>query len=222
MTSPSLARQAVAEALGTAFLLTAIVGSGIMAERLSDGNAALALLCDSLSTAAALAVIILVVRPVSGAHLNPVVTLVAAMHREVLPGKAALWVVAQCGGAIIGVIAANLMFELPPIQISATHRGGWGQFLAEAIATFGLLLVVRGVRNPGALPLAVGAYIGSAYWFTSSTSFANPAVTLARSLTDTFAGIAPASVAPFVLAQLTGAAAAVIVQGHLRTPVLAE
>ncbi len=215
MTTPGAVRQAVAEALGTAFLLTAIVGSGIMAERLAGGNVAIALLGNSLATAGALAVIILVLRPVSGAHLNPVVTLAAAVHREVAPRKAALMVAAQVGGAILGVVAANLMFELPPMEVSATAREGWGQFLAEAIATFGLLLVVRGVRNPEALPWAVGAYIGSAFWFTSSTSFANPAVTLARCLTDSFAGIAPGGAPAFVLAQVLGTAAALAV---LRPP----
>jgi glycerol uptake facilitator-like aquaporin len=209
---PSLARRVVAEGLGTAFLLAAVVGSGIMAERLAGGNGALALLCNTLPTGAMLTVLILTFAPVSGAHLNPAVSVAATLRGELPAATAATYVGAQVLGGILGVWASHLMFELPLWQISATARSGPGQWLAEAVATFGLLLTIFGcsARTPSAVPYAVGLYITAAYWFTASTSFANPAVTIARSLSDTFAGIAPAGVAAFIGAQLVGMLAAVV------------
>jgi glycerol uptake facilitator-like aquaporin len=208
----SLAQRLTAECLGTAFLLAAVVGSGIMAARLSGGNAALALLCNTLPTGAILTVLILTFGPISGAHFNPAVSIALALQRELAPGEAALYVGAQVVGGIAGVWAAHLMFELPLWQLSGTIRTGSGQWLAEAIATFGLLLTILGcaARAPSAVPYAVGLYITSAYWFTASTSFANPAVTIARALSDTFAGIAPAGAPAFIAAQLVGMLAAVV------------
>jgi glycerol uptake facilitator-like aquaporin len=218
---PSLGQRLVAEWLGTAFLLAAVVGSGIMAQKLAGGNSALALLCNTIPTGAILVVLILIFGPLSGAHFNPAVTLAFASRRE-LPSKlpwslAGLYIIAQIAGGIAGVWAAHLMFELPLWQASLTVRTGSGQWFAEGVATFGLLLTIFGclARAPGAVPYAVGLYITSAYWFTSSTSFANPAVTIARSLSDTFAGIAPGNVAPFIAAQLLGAALAVALSGWL-------
>lgn len=209
---PSTAQSAVAEGLGTAFLLAAVVGSGIMAARLSGGNTALALLCNTLPTGAILAVLILVFAPISGAHFNPAVSVAFVLRGAISVRTAALYVAAQVAGGIIGVWAAHLMFELPLWQVSATARFGPGQWLAEAIATFGLLLTIFGcsARTPAAVPYAVGLYITAAYWFTASTSFANPAVTIARSLSDTFAGIAPGGVLPFIAAQFAGMLAAVM------------
>lgn len=214
---PSLGQRLVAEWLGTAFLLAAVVGSGIMAERLAGGNVALALLCNTIPTGAILVVLILIFGPLSGAHFNPAVTLAFASRRELPWGLAGLYIVAQITGGIVGVWAAHLMFELPLWQASLTVRNGAGQWFAEGVATFGLLLTIFGcvARAPTAVPYAVGLYITSAYWFTSSTSFANPAVTIARSLSNTFAGIAPENVAPFVAAQLSGAALAVMLSGWL-------
>jgi glycerol uptake facilitator-like aquaporin len=207
----SLAQRTVAEFLGTAFLLAAVVGSGIMAAKLAGGNAALALLCNTIATGAILTVLILMLGPISGAHFNPAVSLAAALRGDMSANAAGLYIGAQLTGAILGVWAAHLMFELPVLQISLTTRTGAGQWLAEAIATFGLLLTILGcsARSPAAIPYAVGLYITSAYWFTASTSFANPAVTIARSLSDTFAGIAPAGVMAFIAAQLGGMLAAV-------------
>jgi glycerol uptake facilitator-like aquaporin len=207
----SLAQRAAAECLGTAFLLAAVVGSGIMAARLSGGNGALALLCNTLSTGAILAVLILTFGPISGAHFNPAVSIALALRRELPARVAVLYVATQIAGGIVGVWAAHTMFDLPLWQVSVTVRAGPGQWLAECIATFGLLLTIFGcaARTPSALPYAVGLYITSAYWFTASTSFANPAVTIARSLSNTFAGIAPTDVAAFVAAQLAGMLAAV-------------
>ncbi|TWB02257.1 aquaporin [Bradyrhizobium stylosanthis] len=208
---PGLARRAFAEWLGTVFLLAAVVGSGIMAQKLSGGNVALALLCNTIATGAILVTLILTFAPVSGAHFNPAVTLAFAMRGETAWRDAAIYVAAQISGAIVGVWIAHLMFELPLLQLSLTQRSGAGQWLAEAAATFGLLLTIFGVasRTPAAVPYAVGLYITSAYWFTASTSFANPAVTIARSLSDTFAGIAPQGVPAFIAAQLAGALLAV-------------
>jgi glycerol uptake facilitator-like aquaporin len=208
-----MARRIFAEWLGTAFLLAAVVGSGIMAERLAGGNAALALLCNTIPTGAILVVLILIFGPISGAHFNPAVTMAFALRSELPWSVAAGYIATQITGAIAGVWAAHLMFELPVWQFSLTHRAGAGQWLAEAVATFGLLLTIFGcaARTPSAIPYAVGLYITSAYWFTASTSFANPAVTVARSLSDTFAGIAPSGVAGFIVAQLMGMAAAVVV-----------
>jgi glycerol uptake facilitator-like aquaporin len=206
----TLIRRATAEALGSAFLLAAIVGSGIMAERLAGGNAALALLGNTLPTSAALVVLILILGPVSGAHFNPAVSFSFALRRDLPWSEFVIYVCCQVAGAIAGVLIAHMMFELPLVQISAKARTGIAQEISEFVATFGLLLAISGcvARNPGATPYAVGLYITAAYWFTASTSFANPAVTIARSLSDTFAGIAPGGVAPFILAQAAAALAA--------------
>lgn len=200
----------VAEALGTAFLLAAVVGSGIMGEQLAGGNIAIALLANTVSTGAALVTLILALGPISGAHFNPAVTLADASQgglpwREV-PG----YLAAQITGAFAGVAAANVMFSQPVFFVSLHERTGSAQWFSEFIATFGLLMVIWGcVRmRSAAVPFAVGAYITSAYWFTASTSFANPAVTLARTASDTFAGIRPADAPAFIVAQLTGALAA--------------
>jgi glycerol uptake facilitator-like aquaporin len=210
---PSLPRRIFAEWLGTAFLLATVIGSGIMAQKLAGGNGALALLCNTIPTGCILVVLILIFAPVSGAHFNPAVSLAFALRGELPWPIAALYIAAQIAGAMIGVWAAHLMFELPVWQFSTTARAGAGQWIAEAVATFGLLLTIFGcaVRTPAAIPYAVGLYITAAYWFTASTSFANPAVTIARSLSDTFAGIAPPGVAAFIVAQLVGMAAAVMV-----------
>ena len=208
----SLAQRGVAECLGTAFLLAGVVGSGVMAAKLSGGNGALALLCNTLPTGAILTVLILTLGPVSGAHFNPAVSVALALRRELPASTATVYIGAQVIGAVVGVWAAHLMFELPLWQLSGTVRTGPGQWFAEAVATFGLLLTILGcsARTPSAIPFAVGLYITSAYWFTASTSFANPAVTIARSLSDTFAGIAPTGVAAFIVAQLVGMLAAVV------------
>jgi len=220
---PSLAQRAFAEWLGTAFLLAAVVGSGIMAAKLAGGNQAIALLCNTLPTGAILSVLIIVFGPVSGAHLNPAVSLAFALRGEIRPATAVAYIAAQVVGGIVGVWAAHLMFELPLWQLSMTVRTGSGQWLAEAIATFGLLLTIFGcaARTPSAVPYAVGLYITAAYWFTASTSFANPAVTIARSLSDTFAGIAPSGVLWFVVAQFVGMLAALAVGRWLWRPVTA-
>jgi glycerol uptake facilitator-like aquaporin len=209
---PTLARRVFSEALGTAFLLAAVVGSGIMAQRLAGGNVALALLCNTLATGAMLAVLILIFASTSGAHFNPAVSLAFALRGEIAWTIAGVYVAAQVIGAIVGVWLAHLMFELPMWQISTTVRSGPGQWLAEFIAAFGLLLTIFGCIGtaPGAVAYAVGLYITAAYWFTASTSFANPAVTIARSLSDTFAGIAPAGVLAFIAAQMLGSVAAVV------------
>jgi glycerol uptake facilitator-like aquaporin len=206
-----LSRRLAAEALGTAFLLAAVVGSGIMAQRLSAGNDALALLGNTLPTGAILAVLILIFGPVSGAHLNPAVSVAFALRRNLPWRDAAAYIAAQIVGGVIGVWVAHLMFELPVWQISLRAREGTGQVLAECVATFGLLLTILGCKAPTAAPFAVGLYITSAYWFTASTSFANPAVTIARALSDTFAGIAPAGVAAFIAAQIAGMLGAVVI-----------
>jgi glycerol uptake facilitator-like aquaporin len=209
--APNLAQRAVAECLGTAFLLATVVGSGIMAAKLAGGNGALALLCNTLPTGAILVVLILTFSPVSGAHFNPAVSIASVLRRELPADVAAVYVAAQIIGGILGVLAAHAMFELPLWQLSMTVRTGPGQWFAEAVATFGLLLTILGcaARASAAIPYAVGLYITAAYWFTASTSFANPAVTIARALSDTYAGIAPAGVAAFIAAQLSGAAVAV-------------
>ena len=209
---PSLAQRAFSEWLGTAFLLAAVVGSGIMAQKLAGGNDALALLCNTLPTGAILAVLILVFGPLSGAHFNPAVSIGFALRGELPRSTAAMFIAAQVLGGLVGVWVAHLMFELPVWQFSITQRTGPGQWLAEAVATFGLLLTIFGcvARRPESVPYAVGLYITAAYWFTASTSFANPAVTIARSLSDTFTGIAPAGVGAFILSQFAGMVAAVI------------
>ncbi len=209
---PTRGQRISGEVLGTAFLLAAVVGSGIMAQRLAGGNVALALLCNAIATGAMLVVLILMFGTVSGAHFNPAVSLAFALRGELSWADAALYVIAQVIGAIAGVWAAHLMFDLPVWQISTTVRTGAGQWFAEAIAAFGLVLTIFGcVATASAVAYAVGLYITAAYWFTASTSFANPAVTVARSLSDTFAGIAPTGVMAFVIAQIVGAAAAVMV-----------
>ena len=203
----TLARRLAAEAVGTALLVATVVGSGIMAERLTD-IAALALLANSAATAAALVVLVTILQPISGAHFNPAVTLAAALRRALGPAAATGYIVAQVIGGLAGTALAHLMFDLPLAQLSQHARGGGGQWLAETVATAGLLLVIGlgAKRRPEALPALVGLYIGAAYWFTASTSFANPAVTLARAFTDTFSGIALGDVPAFVVAQLAGAA----------------
>ena len=212
-----LARQLVAEGLGTALLLAVIIGSGIMGDRLAGGNAAVALLGNTLSTGAALVVLITILGPMSGAHFNPAVTLAVLLRREIRPRVAGLFVLVQTLGAVVGVIAAHAMFGEALLQVSTKLRDGPAQMLSEFIATFGLLATILGsIRfNRHFVPVAVGLYITSAYWFTASTSFANPAVTLARSLSDTFAGIAPASVPGFLAAQVAGTLAAVWLFGWL-------
>jgi glycerol uptake facilitator-like aquaporin len=199
-----MSRRIFAEAIGTALLLVAVVGSGIMAERLAGGNAAVALLANALATGATLVVLITILAPLSGAHFNPCVTLYMTMQRQMPWREAVLYILVQIVSAILGVWLAHAMFALPVLEVSAHLRTGPAQWLAEAVATCGLLLTIAGgVRfAPSTLPMLVGLYITGAYWFTASTSFANPAVTLARMLSDTFAGIAPSSVPGFIAAQL--------------------
>jgi glycerol uptake facilitator-like aquaporin len=213
----TLARRAFAELLGTAFLLAAVIGSGIMAERLAGGNAALSLLGNTLPTGAILVVLILIFAPVSGAHFNPAISIAFALRGEMPWRFVPPYVASQMIGAVLGVFAAHLMFELPLAQIATTVRTGHGQWLAEGIAAFGLALTIFGclAAAPAALAYAVGLYIVAAYWFTASTSFANPAVTVARALSNTFAGIAPSGVIAFVLAQLAGMLVAVAVASWL-------
>jgi glycerol uptake facilitator-like aquaporin len=212
-----LACRAASEFVGTALLLVAVVGSGIMGERLAAGNVAIALLANSIATGGALIAILLAFGSISGAHLNPVVTLADAWRRGLAWGDVPAYILAQLSGAVVGVAIANAMFGLPAFFISHHARTGGPQWLGEFVATFGLLAVIWGCARsrPGATPFAVAAYIVGAYWFTSSTSFANPAVTIARSLSDTFAGIRPVDIAPFVAAQLAGAAAATAFFGWL-------
>ncbi len=207
-----MARRAVAEAVGTAFLLAAVVGSGIMGERLAGGNIAIALLANTIATGAALVALILTFGPISGAHFNPAVTLADASQGGIAWRDVPVYIAAQIGGAFSGVAAAHLMFGEPLFFASRHARAGGAQILGEFIATFGLLSVIWGcVRaRPSAVPFAVGAYITAGYWFTSSTSFANPAVTLARAASDTFAGIRPADTPGFIVAQFAGAMAATL------------
>jgi glycerol uptake facilitator-like aquaporin len=208
----TLARRVTAEAIGTALLLASVVGSGIMGERLAGGNTAVALLANTIATGAALVALILTFGPISGAHFNPAVTLADASQGGIRWRDAPAYIAAQLVGAFAGVAAAHLMFGEPLLAASRHARTGGGQLFSEFVSTFGLLCVIWGcarVRSP-AVPFAVGAYITSAYWFTASTSFANPAVTLARAFTNTFAGIRPADAPGFVLMQLIGAAAATV------------
>ncbi|PYS82513.1 MAG: aquaporin family protein [Acidobacteria bacterium] len=218
-----LARRVTAEAVGTCFLLAAVVGSGIMGERLSGGNVAVALLANTFATGAALVALILTFGPVSGAHFNPAVTLCDASQGGLAWREATAYVAAQVFGALAGVAAAHLMFGLPLVSASRHARAGLAQLFSEFVATFGLLAVVWGCARTrsAAVPFAVAAYITAAYWFTASTSFANPAVTLARALSDTFAGIRPADAPGFIAAQLLGAAAATALLRWL-VPALAE
>ena len=212
-TKPSLGRRAAAEALGTAFLLATVIGSGIMGERLSGGNVAIALLANTLATGAGLVALILAFGPVSGAHFNPAVTLADASQGGLSWKDVPTYVVAQVAGAFAGTAIAHIMFSEPLFAASTHVRAGAAQLVSELVATFGLLAVIWGCvrRQPSVTPFAVGAYITAAYWFTSSTSFANPAVTLARAASNTFAGIRPADAPGFIVAQLAGAAAATAV-----------
>ncbi len=209
MSAPAfgLPRRIAAEALGTALLLAVVVGSGIMGERLAGGNDAIALLANTLATGAGLAVLITIFGPVSGAHFNPAVTLVFLIRREIGAGAATAYAAAQVMGGVLGVWAAHAMFAQPVWQVSEKLRDGPAQAWSEFVATFGLVLTILGALRfrPQATPALVGLYIAAAYWFTASTSFANPAVTLARSLSNTFAGIAPGSAPAFVAAQVAGA-----------------
>jgi len=220
MSAEPLARRCLAEGLGAAFLLATVVGSGIMGERLAGGNVALALLGNTLPTGAMLVVLILILGPVSGAHMNPAVSVGFALRRDLSWADVAPYVVAQIVGAVLGVCAAHAMFELPILEVSSHVRAGGAQWFSEAVATFGLMLTILGciARAPSATPYAVGLYIVAAYWFTASTSFANPAVTLARSLTDSFSGIAPSGVAAFVGAQGLGMLAALALARLLWKP----
>jgi glycerol uptake facilitator-like aquaporin len=204
-------RAALAETIGTALLLATVVGSGIMGERLAQGNAALALLANSLATGFGLAALIVAFAARSGAHFNPLVTLAFALRAGFPWRQVPAYLVAQFAGAILGMLAAHLMFDLPLLQVSANVRTGLGQWWSEIVATFGLVLVVLSCDRgrPWSAPVAVGAYIAAAYWFTASTSFANPAVTLARGFTATFTGIEPSGIPAFALAQIVGAALAV-------------
>jgi glycerol uptake facilitator-like aquaporin len=209
----SLSRRLASEFLGTAFLVAAIVGSGIMGERLAGGNVALALLANTIATAAALAALIFTFRPISGAHLNPVVSMAEAFLGGITWGEACSYILAQVSGGILGAACANLMFALPMFSVSRHMRTGISQWFSEFVATFGLILIIQACSRFESrwLPVAVACYIAAAYWFTASTSFANPAVTIARSLSDTFAGIRPADVLPFVAAQVCGGFSAILV-----------
>lgn len=208
----STSRKLAAEALGTALLLAAVIGSGIMGERLSDGNVAITLLANSLATGCALIALIHTFAPISGAHFNPVITLSAALMRELSWGDAIAYIAVQVMGAFAGVAAAHLMFGEPLFFASQHERSGAAQWLSEFVATFGLVAIITSCARfrPQAVPYSVGAYIAAAYWFTASTSFANPAVTLARAASDTFAGIRPQDVPAFIVAQLAGAVAATL------------
>ena len=220
----TLPRRLVAEALGTALLLAIVISSGIMAERLAGGNVALALLANTLATGTGLLALILLFGPISGAHFNPLVTVGALWFSQIDRGTAAWYVAAQVAGAIAGVAVAHGMFDLPLFSASHHARTGLAQWWSEAIATFGLLGVIIGTArcNPASTPFAVAAWIMAVYWFTASTSFANPAVTLARAMSDSFAGIRPQDVGGFVVAQLVGAACAMPLFDWLYRPTVKE
>jgi len=207
-----LGRRLAAEGVGAFFLFATVIGSGIMAENLSGGNDAVALLANTLATGAILFVLIAMLGPISGAHMNPAVSLVAALRRELAWRDAAAYALVQLAFGIFGAWAAHLMFDLPALQLSVKARTGFGQWTGEAIATFGLVLTILGTvrQRPSWVPASVALYIAAAYWFTSSTSFANPAITVARCLSDSFAGIAPADVPAFVAAQILGALLALL------------
>ena len=210
-------RRLTAEALGTALLLATVVGSGIMGESLAGGNVAIALLANAVATGAILVVLILIFGPISGAHFNPAVTVSFLLRGEIAPGMALAYIAVQIAGGLAGVAAAHAMFDLPILQLSQTVRTGGAQWFAEVVATFGLVATILGaVRfRPEAVPYAVGLYITAGYWFTASTSFANPAVTIARTFTDTFSGIFPAHAPAFIAAQLVGAVIATLLFGWL-------
>jgi glycerol uptake facilitator-like aquaporin len=216
----TLARRLAAEALGALLLTAAVVGSGIMAERLAAGNVAVALLGNTLATAAMLCVLITVLGPVSGAHMNPAVSLVMALRRAITPADAACYALVQVAGCVAGAMLAHAMFEMPALGFGATARAGPGQWLGEAVATFALVVAITGAERwrPAATPLVVAATVTAGYWFASSTSFANPAITVARSLSDSFAGIRPADAPAFIVAQLAGAMAGAILAGWLFAP----
>jgi glycerol uptake facilitator-like aquaporin len=218
--SVSLTRRFAAEALGTAFLLAAVVGSGIMGARLAGGNDAIALLANTAATVAALVALVLTFGPLSGAHFNPAVTIVMALRRDLAWSDVPLYLAAQLLGAVAGVFIAHLMFSEPLVMVSTKARDGMPQAFSEFVATFGLIATIWSCSRSRAeaVPYAVAAYIGAAYWFTASTSFANPAVTIARALTDTFTGIAPADVPAFILAEFAGALAATCAFRWLMTP----
>ena len=215
--APAIRQRLTAEALGSFFLFAAVIGSGVMAETLAGGNVAVALLGNTMATGAMLFVLIAMLGPISGAHFNPAVTLVMAMRRQLPWRDVAPYCIAQLGGGVLGAWAAHLMFDLPILQASTHARAGIGQWSGEAIATFGLILTIIGTvrHRPAWVPVSVALYIISAYWFTSSTSFANPAITVVRSLSDSFAGIAPRDVPMFVVAQLIGALAGMVVGSRL-------
>ena len=216
MSDTSLARRLTAEGLGTAFLLAIVVGSGIMGERLASGNDAIALLANTMATGAGLVALISVFGPLSGAHFNPVVSLWFFLRREASLSVTMGYIVVQVIGGVLGVWAAHVMFDLPVLQTSHKLRDGFPLAFADAVATFGLLLVIAGgIRYRAAVPVLVGLYITAAYWFTSSTSFANPAVTIARALSNTFVGIRPFDVPAFIIAQLAGALIASLLAGWL-------
>jgi glycerol uptake facilitator-like aquaporin len=208
-----LRRRLFAECLGSLLLAATVIGSGIMAERLADGNMAVALLANTTATVAVLATLIALLGPVSGAHLNPAVSLIEALRSRLGWREAIGYVGVQIVGCCAGAILAHAMFELPLIQTSTHVRAGWSQLLAELVATFGLLLVILGHRRSEDVPWMVAGWIGAAYWFTASTSFANPAITLARSLTNSFSGIRPTDAPGFIIAQLAGALLALVVAG---------
>jgi glycerol uptake facilitator-like aquaporin len=220
MQQVDLSRRLASEAIGTAGLLAVVVGSGIMGESLAGGNVAIALLANALATGAILVVLITALGPLSGAHFNPAVTLAFLLRREIALGEALFYVPAQIFGGIAGMLAAHYMFELPLLQISENVRTGPSQWFSELVATFGLVATILATLRyrPDAVALAVGLFITSGYWFTASTSFANPAVTVARSFTETFSGIAPANAPGFIIAQLAGAAVATFLFGWLLAP----
>ena len=212
-----LSRRLAAEMLGSGFLFATVIGSGVMAEHLAGGNVALALLGNTLATGAMLFVLIAMLGPVSGAHFNPAVSLVMRLRGDIGSRDAALYTAAQLAGGLLGVWAAHAMFEQPILEVSTKARSGFGQWAGEFVATFGLVLTIVGTARmrPAAVPASVALYITAAYWFTSSTSFANPAITIARSLSESFAGITPADVPGFIAAQLAGALAAHFLAGWL-------
>lgn len=217
MNGIAIHRRLVAELTGTALLVATVIGSGIMGAKLAGGNSAVALLGNTIPTGAMLVVLITIFDPISGAHFNPVVSLVFAIRRDMRWADCASYAVAQVIGGCLGAVIANLMFDSPPLQIATTVRGGSGQWLSEVVATMALFgAILGGLRHaPQAIPWLVGLTITAAYWFTASTSFANPAVTIARMLSDTFAGIAPASVPAFVIAQVVGALGGMVFWGWL-------